>query len=338
MKTNYPRDYMTIVASAPVKVILFGEHAVVYGYPSIAAALNLYVHVKLRKITSSDYLVVKSNSYKLEWKADSTPPPPFLPLNRIIDIIEEKCDFSVRNKGIYVEISSDVPPACGLGTSAACSVAFTSALLTYLGLDIEKSLINTYAYEAEKISHGTPSGIDNTISTYGGLILYTKNKDPPFESLENIPDINIILVDSGIPRNTKRAVMLVANLLKKYGVIRNILEIIGNLTEMAWTELKKGKDADIRLLGEYMNINHGLLSAIGVSSQMLEDIVYTLRKSGAYGSKITGAGLGGFVVGIVDNNNLHNLKRSLRKKGYSFYISKINKYGVSVRQYKKFVA
>ncbi len=322
-----------IVASAPAKVILFGEHAVVYGYPSIAAALDLYVHVRIRPI-NEDKFVVKSHSYNLSWDYTLPLPEPFKPIRRLIDILEENYDISLLKRGILAEISSDIPPACGLGTSAACSVAFTSALLKFLGFDLEKKIINQYAYEAEKISHGNPSGIDNTISTYGGLLLYVRGNPPSIHQLDNPPDFNIILVDTSIPRNTKKAVLMVADLLKRYDTIKLVMDAIGDITRKAWDELQKGGNANLAKIGELMNINHGLLSAIGVSSKKIEEITHLLREIGAYGSKLTGAGIGGFVIGVSDDKNIVKIKQQIEKRGYRFFISKINKKGVQVYEEK----
>lgn len=319
---------MTIIASAPTKTILFGEHAVVYGYPAIAVALDIYVYTKIRKLTEPT-IIIRSREYNIEWRYGDPVPAELKPIiEGIIFQIEKDFDIRVKNLGLYAEIFSDAPPACGLGTSAGISVAFTTALLKYLDMNLDKELINKYAYEAEKISHGKPSGIDNTISVYGGLLKYVKGSPPRIEKLGATVDFNLVLVDTQIPKNTKKAVMMVSELRKKYRVLDNVMEIIGDVTEEAWKELKKGSRADLKKIGDLMNINHGLLSSLGISSKKIEEIVYFLRNNGAFGSKLTGAGIGGFVIGITDNIGIKQIKKKLIEAGYSFFISHINNDGV----------
>lgn len=318
-----------IVAKAPAKVILFGEHAVVYGYPSIASALDLYVKVNISK-RKENGLVVKSNQYNIIWDNPKKVPEPFKPLRRIIDLISKDYDVNIYAKNVYVEINSDLPPGCGLGTSAACSVAFTAALLEHLDFQYEKEKINYYAFEGEKVSHGTPSGIDNTISTYGGLLLYVKKDKPVIQSLENPPNLVFVLIDTGIPRNTKQAVLSVAKLFKKHSIIGSVMDVIGDIVNTAWTEFQKGENADVQTIGELMNINHGLLSALGVSSAKIEEIVYLLRKKGVYGAKLTGAGIGGYVLGLLRKEITDRLEKTLRTHGYKYFISRINRKGISI--------
>jgi len=324
-----------LIASAPTKTILFGEHAVVYGYPAIAGALDIYVYTKLREI-SEPTIVIRSREYHLEWRYGEPVPIELRPIvEGIIRSIERDFDISLHKAGIYAEIFSDAPPACGLGTSAGISVAFTTALLRHLDVHFDKNLINKYAYEAEKISHGKPSGIDNTISVYGGILKYMKGPPPKIEQLNQETNFSLILVDTMIPKNTKKAVMMVSSLRDKHYVINDIMKTIGEITEEAWRELKKGTDADIERIGELMNINHGLLSSLGVSSSKIEEIVYFLRNNGALGSKLTGAGIGGFVLGVVSNEKLKQIKRSLTQSGYRFFVSRINMSGVKLLHEKK---
>lgn len=319
-----------LIASAPTKTILFGEHAVVYGYPAIAGALDIYVHTKLKEI-SEPTIIIKSREYNLEWRYGEPVPIELKPIvDGIIRPIERDFDIKLHKAGIYAEIFSDAPPACGLGTSAGISVAFTTALLRYLDVSFDKDLINKYAHEAEKIFHGKPSGIDNTISVYGGVLKYMKGSPPKIEQLDQETDFSLILVDTKIPKNTKKAVMMVSDLRDRYYVIKNIMKIIGEIAEEAWRELKKGRNANIERIGELMNINHGLLSSLGVSSSKIEEIVYFLRNNGVLGSKLTGAGIGGFVLGIIENEKLKAIKRILIRSGYHYFISKINMSGVKL--------
>ncbi len=317
-----------------MKTILFGEHAVVYGYPAIASALDIYVYTKIRKITEPT-LIIKSREYNLEWRYGEPVPKELKPVvEGVIKSIERDFDVKLHKAGIYAEIFSDAPPACGLGTSAGTSVSFTLALLKYLDVHYDKDLINKYAFEAEKISHGKPSGIDNTIAVYGGILKYIKGPPPKIEQLSQMTPLNLILVDTMIPKNTKKAVMMVSDLRAKYSIIDNIMASIGKIAEEAWRELRKGEDADIEKLGTLMNINHGLLSSLGVSSSKIEEIVHFLRNNGALGSKLTGAGIGGFVLGIIRSEAIKEIKKKLNTVGYRYFISSINMSGVKLLKQK----
>ncbi len=320
-----------IQAFAPAKAILFGEHAVVYGYPAVASALNLFVKVTVKKLSESK-LLVETKHYNLRWSYPKRPPEPLKPLYRILEVISSKYDLNLDTLGFYIEITSDIPPACGLGTSAATAVATSSAILYALGYDPSYDEINSIAYEAEKITHGKPSGIDNTIATYGGIIKYIKESSgPSIERIHDPPDLRFVLVDTGIPRSTKKAVLRVYKLRERNpSIINSVLKTIGFLTEEAWCELRKGNKANLEKIGELMNINHGLLSAIKVSSAKIEEIVYLLRKNGALGAKLTGAGIGGFVLGLISKENEKKITKILSRNKYRFFISSINKDGIKV--------
>ena len=323
---------MSAVASAPGKVILVGEHFVVENEPAIAVAINLRARVRATKV-EGEGVEVRSRELGLAqvFRGDEPRSSPLYPVYFAAKVTME---YIGVESPLRVEVFSDIPPASGMGSSAAVAVATVAAVAKALGVKLVEDEISKLAYRAEEIVHGKPSGIDNTISTYGGLLLYVRGNPPSIHQLDNPPDFNIILVDTSIPRNTKKAVLMVADLLKRYDTIKLVMDAIGDITRKAWDELQKGGNANLAKIGELMNINHGLLSAIGVSSKKIEEITHLLREIGAYGSKLTGAGIGGFVIGVSDDKNIVKIKQQIEKRGYRFFISKINKKGVQVYEEK----
>ncbi len=319
---------MVIEASAPGKVILFGEHFVVKGKPAIALALDLRVNVKVdnastNTITIYSYdtnskLEIELNNLRMRGSGN------LVQLHRIIEVLSSR----TKLKPAYVEISSNIPIAAGLGSSASLAVAFTAAYSKFLGLDLTREEISRIAYEAEKIVHGKPSGIDNTIATYGGAILYRAGEFSKIR-LGNIQSVSLIIADTGITRSTRKAVLRVLELYDKYPEILSliydaaekiVLRALDALTKSSWTTI-----------GELMNLNHGLLSSIGVSMLELEELVYIARKAGALGAKITGAGMGGSIIALAYSGNSARIADVLRGKSKRVIVTRIDSRGLVIR-------
>jgi len=318
-----------IVSEAPGKVILFGEHSVVYGYPALAAAVSLKTRVELKEI-NQEVSTLESIPLNLTWRMNKGSPPLLKPLERVIYLIEKEADRSLR-QNLYIKIRSDIKPGSGLGSSASVAVALTGALFKYLDWDIDLELINKIAYEAEKVAHGTPSGIDNTIATYGGLVKFIKTKDYPIiEKISLDESFPLVLVDTGLGRSTKVAVSKVRGLLDKYDhFVKKIFETIGGIAEKIW-DLFTSKNLNLEIIGELMNLNHGLLNAIGVSNARIEEIINFARELGALGAKITGAGLGGYVLILPPEDNLNLIVDELKKKFGAVYLTSISNTGLNV--------
>lgn len=320
-----------IVSEAPAKVIFFGEHSVVYGYPALAAAISLKTTVEINK-KNLQTSFLRSDPLNIEWRLDKEAPEALKPLERIIELIENESGKSLR-KGLYIRIKSDVKPGSGLGSSASVAVALTGALFKYYDWDTDLNEINKIAYEAEKVAHGTPSGIDNTIATYGGFVKFVKKeKDPLIEKTIIEETFPIILVDTGLGRSTKVAVSKVRKLFERHSsFVKKIFETIGNIAERVWDYITL-KKVDLNILGDLMNLNHGLLNAIGVSNYVIEDIVDTAKRLGALGAKITGAGLGGYVLILPPPGKEQILVNGLRKKYKGVYLTTISNSGLAVTE------
>ncbi len=314
-------------ASAPGKVILFGEHFVVEDQPAIAIALNLRARVYAEVREKEGIEVYSKNLSLREVFPKEDPKSPLYP---IYYAAKSTLSFIGKEKGLYIEVDSEIPPASGMGSSAAVAVATVAAVAASLGFKLDREDISMLAYRAEKIVHGKPSGIDNTISTYGGAIAYRKSEG--FLQLEaDFSPVMLVLADSGIPRNTGIMVAKVQELRKKYQKIMDPLYYAaGRLAVEAAKMMERG---DFEAVGELMMINHGLLSAIGVSNMKLEELVYTARKVGALGAKITGAGGGGFIVALCRRGEEKKVAKELEKVSERVFISDISVEGVIIEDF-----
>ena len=309
--------------SAPGKVILFGEHFVVEGAPAIASAIDLRVRACVTTEVNSDRVIVRSDVFGEAEIYPTKPPRWASQFRRIVELLGRRFGKIAPAK---ITIESSLPVGAGLGSSAASAAAFTAAYGLAYGIRLSTLEVSQLAFEAEKLVHGKPSGIDNTISCYGGTILYTRNKG--FEPLNaNLPStVKLVIADSGIQRSTGQAVSLVLARKRKLGKLGDMIYDVAK--ELVLAAVDALKRADVELLGELMDVNHGLLNAMGVSLPELETLVYRARKAGAYGAKITGAGLGGTIIALVDADKLNNVVRSLSEVATRVFVASINSPGL----------
>ncbi len=212
-----------------------------------------------------------------------------------------------------IQIESDIPIGAGMGSSAAVAVAFSACYSMLGGIRPTVDLILRAAYEAEKIVHGNPSGIDNTVSTIGGFIVYRKGRDPV--RLENISlkGTKLLIIDTGIPRSTRVAVNLFSTRLRSLGGIgKSLLEFMNRVVDEAIVALRNN---DVARLGLLLDLSHGLLNAMGVSHEALEAAIHVARRGGAYGAKLTGAGMGGTAIALVPSKKASSISGLLEEKG-----------------------
>ena len=323
---------MEVIASAPAKVILFGEHFVVYGKPAIVMAINKRAYIKAKPRTDRKIYInslnLKSAGFfengkftpkigGLEAKARLEPIKAVI--EKIFQLCEKKC-------GLEIEINSEIPVAAGLGSSAAVAAATAMAVSALLDVRIERSEIFEIAYEAERLVHGTPSGIDPAIATYGGTIIFQKDMD--IQSLSVSCEIPLVIGNTGLERSTGELVAKVRMNKEKYpSIINPIIEIGGEIAERAKKALERG---EIEVLGELMNINHSLLSAVGVSHEFLDRLVGAARQAGALGAKLTGAGGGGCMIALARHQMLEKVALAIRKAGGAAFIAEKSNEGVRI--------
>jgi hydroxymethylglutaryl-CoA reductase len=219
-----------------------------------------------------------------------------------------------------IEVFPHIPRAVGLGGSAALAVAIIRALATYYDLDINDEEICSLAFESESIAHGSPSGIDNTLATYGKFTLFRKGNPPLMKELKTPKAIPIVIGLTGVESLTAK---MVAGVRKAREGNRALCDnIFGEIDSLVMKSMKAIKSYDLDKLGEYMNLNQGLLNALQVSSPELEEIVAIARKNGALGAKLTGAGGGGAAIALCPDN-AEKVSVAIRKAGYATLVTQI---------------
>jgi mevalonate kinase len=326
---------MEVVASAPAKVILFGEHFVVYGEPAMVIAIDkrayaraetrddkrIYIHSSNLNLTAC----LEGENFKVEKGDPKEARIKFEPVRLAVQKVLEKHG---ENVGLNIEINSTVPVAAGLGSSAAVVAAVITAVSALLSVDISKEEVFRITYEAEKIVHGTPSGIDPAIATFGGALLF--QMDTGFKPLEVKMDIPLVIGDTGIERSTRVQVDKVRELRERYPQIMESFTWAAR--QIVMRALEALKERDLETLGELMNINHALLYGIGVSDESLEWLINAARKAGALGAKLTGAGGGGCMIALARNEKLEEVSEAIQRAGGTPFIARKTDEGARVER------
>ena len=292
------------------KAILFNEHFVVYGIPSIVSAIGNYT---VAKITPSQNV-----GYKLNDNRSATPgyKEGKLEQQKIsIRNIINKMNLDFQKEGVEIELCGNLFAASGIGASAASCVAIARAFSEYYNLKLSDEEINNIAYEGEKGYHGTPSGVDNSASTFGGLIWFEKSDNKVIEKIEIPNPIQIVMGNTGKVANTELAVNGVRerrnNNPQKYG------EIFNRAVNIAYLAKRAFQEEDYIELGKLMNENHKLLQQIEVSTRELDFLVNIAREHGAYGAKLTGGGLGGNMIALTPGKDLQEeVATAFEKEGF----------------------
>ncbi|HIK02938.1 TPA: mevalonate kinase [archaeon] len=306
-----------IKASAPGKLILFGEHIVVYGEPAIATAIDKRAYATATELEGRKIVVI-SNGETIE--ADLTGKTES-PVVKAAQVALQKTNAT---KGVQIEINSEIPVAAGLGSSASVSVATAAAVLKLFSPENEPSKfeILEIAHEAEKIAHGNPSGIDTAVSVFGGTIFYRKGDAEGLGSSE----MQIVVGNTGVPRNTKAVVENVKSRVEDPRVSYNLFTI-SSIVKKARDALLKGSISDIGFL---MDRNQEYLRALGVSSLEIESMIKIAKDRGAAGAKLTGAGGGGCIIAL--SNKPEVVKKAFSDAGFDAFIVRTNQEGVRYEQ------
>jgi mevalonate kinase len=295
-------------ASAPGKVILFGEHAVVYGRPALAVPVTqLQARATVSENSRGGIWIEAPN---INLSSDLSSLPPDHPLAFVIDSVFSALNIS-RPPTCTVYIQSTIPVASGLGSGAAVSVAIIRALSGFLGQPFSDEEVNELAFEAEKLYHGTPSGIDNTVITYIKPVYFIKGH--PVKILHVGAPFTIVIGDTGISAPTKESVRRVRKLREvDKPRLEKVFDRVGDIVWDARQAIERGDLAD---LGNLMNANHALLQAMTVSSPELDRLVEAARKSGALGAKLSGGGRGGNMIALVIKENAPAMAEALKSAG-----------------------
>lgn len=292
------------------KAILFNEHFVVYGVPAIVSAIGKYTIAKVRSIDQAGWKLNDNRSATPNYKEDKIEQQKDS-INRII----RKMNIDLSKKGIEITLDGTLYCASGIGASAASCVAIARALSEHYNMNLSDEEINEIAYEGEKAYHGNPSGIDNTASTFGGLIWFERGEKNVIDRINLQNPVEIVMGNSGKVANTSAAVAGVRERKEKYP--EKYDEIFARAENIAYLAKAALKDEDYQELGKLMNENHKLLQQIEVSSKELDFLVKLARDAGALGAKLTGGGLGGNIIALTPGKDLQErVANAIEKEGF----------------------
>ena len=307
-------------ASAPGKVILFGEHFVVYGVKAILCAINKRVTVTAEKI-KEEKISIKSDIGNLELELNK----PISEINSPLKPFYYLANKIIRNQstGIEIKIESDIPLGAGLGSSSACCVAGAAAISKLFSEKTKKEILEL-AIEAEKTIFENTSGADCTVCTYGGIIEYEKEKD--FIKIKSEPNFHLIIANSNIKHSTESIVSKVKQF--KNEDTERFSKLCNDESKLIEDVLQLLKESNIQKLGQKVVQNQRYLETIGISNEKLKDMIKIGQES-SFGTKITGAGDGGCVFSLTDESNLENTINGFKKKNYDCFSVKIDYDGLN---------
>jgi mevalonate kinase len=295
-------------SSAPGKIILFGEHAVVYGRPAVAVPVT-QVHADA-EVAESSRAGIWVHSPAVGLDAELNILASDQPLAAVIHNLFLCLGISPLH-GLDITINSSIPVASGLGSGAAVSVALVRALSSALGRPLTDEQVNAFAYEIERLHHGTPSGIDNTVITYARPVYFIKGH--PIETIKVGRPFMLVIGDTGIPAPTKQSVGDVRRLWTKNNLrMERIFDEIAQISLMARRIIECGQP---EMLGELMDQNHAFLQEMTVSSPELDSLSRAARKAGALGAKMSGGGRGGNMLALVTPETAESVSASLLAAG-----------------------
>ncbi|MGY6630286.1 MAG: hydroxymethylglutaryl-CoA reductase, degradative [Wenzhouxiangella sp.] len=290
------------------KIILLGEHSVVYGRRAIAVPIPLAIQARIEDTREGVELIIPR--WGVEQRVDFNAKRPASFTRSLASLIEE---LGLAGRGMRIEIFPNVPRAMGLGGSAALAVAVIRAMNLHFGLGLDDERVNALAYECEKVAHGTPSGLDNTLATWGQATLF-RTGDSPLRQVIEVPEpMPIVIGMSGVESLTARTVARVREAWQRNPALyERLFDEVDLLVDQGLTALA-GSDYDT--LGELMNVCQGLLNAMQVSSPELEQLIQVARRHGALGAKLTGGGGGGSIIALCPDNSAA-VARAIREAGF----------------------
>lgn len=297
-------------ATAPAKIILFGEHAVVFDQPAIAVPVS-----SLRAYATAEPGPTGEGLRILASGLDARLPP-----NVASDVLDNALTYAaqlvLRKLGIappdlLIRVDSQIPMASGLGSGAAVSAAIIRALCLALGATLTDDQLNALVYEVEKMHHGTPSGIDNTVIVYESPVFYRRGQ--AVERLSIGKPFRLLIGDTGHGALTRIAVGDVVRLVEtepeRY---RPVIEAIGQIVASARAAIEQG---NIDVLGPLMRQNHAHLQTLTVSSHELDSLVNAAIAAGAIGAKLSGGGRGGNMIALVTEASADRVRHALLDSG-----------------------
>ncbi|MCW4033500.1 MAG: mevalonate kinase [Candidatus Bathyarchaeota archaeon] len=295
------------------KVILFGEHFVVYGLPAIASAIGSKTTAFVRRMDTPGFHLIDDRleipGYKVKKKKEQ---------NKSLDNIYAFYGIDPEKQGLEIKFAGDLVAASGIGASAASCAALSRALNDEFNLGFDNKKINAAAYEGEKGYHGTPSGIDNTAATYGGLIWFKRDlQEGPnvIEKLKMKEPVEIVIANTGVTASTSKVVAEVKQ--RREEQPKKFDQIFEKYKQLVVEAREALIENHLEKLGKLMDENQELLRQIDVSSTELENLINIAMNQGALGAKLTGTGRGGNMVVLTPGKELQErIYDVFSKQGY----------------------
>lgn len=299
-----------VQSSAPGKVILFGEHAVVYGEPAIAVPVcEVTARATVEPAPPGSGLTLVAADLGQQFTLTTAPPQDPLAVAARLTLSH----LSAPMPDATVIIRSSIPIASGLGSGAAVATALVQALADFIGCPLSRIEVSKLVFEVERIHHGTPSGIDNTVIAYHQPIYFARAAHSAPQVMSVGAPFTLLIADSGLPSPTRRLVSRVRRGWQQEPVhYETLFKEMGDVARAAYRKIETG---DVAALGPLMDKNHTLLIQLGVSSPTLDGLVEAARDAGASGAKLSGAGQGGNILALADPTAAEDATETLREAG-----------------------
>lgn len=320
-----------ITATAPGKIILFGEHAVVYGQPAIAAPLTqLQATATIEPLPHQNHILLRAPDFGQEiWLHQA---PTDHPLGAAVRIFQT--ELRQKLPPLRLTVSSTIPIASGLGSGAAIAAALIRALAHYLHRPdlAQPAIVSRLTYQVEQIHHGTPSGIDNTVVSHETPVYFVRHlaqaapdihqrlrqaniqlPTPTLQPFASPTPLHLLIADTGITAPTKTAVSDVRHhWLADEQTINPLFIACGHITQAAHTAIKRG---DVAEIGALMERNQRILKQLTVSSPELETLISAAMAAGALGAKLSGGGRGGNMIALIAPPTAETITTALYNAG-----------------------
>jgi mevalonate kinase len=297
-------------ATAPGKIILFGEHAVVYGQPAIAVPLpSVQAHAVVRERQAGTGLVIVAANLGRTIVVRPQPEQGEHALATAARLLVERLGRPLPDGEVLIH--STIPVASGLGSGAAVTTALLGALRASIGQPLSLETLNELVYEIEKLHHGTPSGIDNTVIVYQRPVYFVRNQ--PIETFKIGGVLHLVVADTGVASPTH---LTVGDVRKLYEAdparIQPIFDRIGAIAREARGAIESGEAATLGIL---MHENQALLRELTVSSEELDRLIGVAEEAGALGAKLSGGGRGGNLIALVAPDRMQAVSEALLAAG-----------------------
>lgn len=291
-------------ASAPAKIILSGEHAVVHGYPALAVPFST-LRATVTAEPDKNFSIVFSDHSGEPLSASDTENP----LVTLAHSLGRTTQRPLPARKFIIR--SDIPVASGLGSGASLATALARSILLNMDQQISDEKLNSLIYEVEKVFHGNPSGIDNTVIVYEKPVYFIRNH--PMQLLSVPVPFHLLIADTGVKAPTFESVGDVGRLLERdTQTTTTILTRIGHIVQEIREKIEAGMPAQI---GALMNENHALLRELTVSSSALDSLVDAALNAGALGAKLSGGGRGGNMIALVTPDTSQDVELALQSAG-----------------------